>query len=143
MKGQPNVQLVQQAYQSVKNGDTQTLLNMLAQDVLWELPEMPNVPFSGTWKGRQQVGEFFRKMNEVQDVIEFKPEQFVAEGDKVIVLGHFNMRVKATGKSSVSHWVQVWTIKAGEVSHMREYVDTLAVNSAHAPGSAVYSASER
>ena len=79
MKGQPNVQLVQQAYQSVKNGDTQTLLNMLAQDVLWELPEMPNVPFSGTWKGRQQVGEFFRKMNEVQDVIEFKPEQFVGK----------------------------------------------------------------
>ena len=34
---------------------------------------MPNVPFSETWKGRQQVSEFFRKMNEVQDVIEFTP----------------------------------------------------------------------
>jgi len=53
------------------------------------------------------------------------------------------MRVKATGKSSASRWVHVWTIKAGEVSYMREYVDTLAVNTAHATGSAVYSASER
>ena len=47
---------------------------------------MANVPFAGTWKGRQQVEQFFSRMSEVQDVVEFEPEEFIAQGDKVIVL---------------------------------------------------------
>ena len=92
---------------------------------------MPNVPFAGTWKGRQKVGEFFRQMAETQDIVEFAPEEFVGHSDKVIVLGRFTMHVKATGKDSRSDWVHVWTIKDGKVGEMREYVDALAVSRAH------------
>ena len=48
MNEQTNTRLVQQAYQSVKAGDFQSFLNALAEDVQWQLPEMENVPFSGT-----------------------------------------------------------------------------------------------
>src|SRR5262245_22594462 len=131
MNEQANVQLVEQAYRNVGAGDIQSLLKILATDVLWEMPEIPNVAFAGTWKGREQVGQFFRRMADVQDIVEFQPEEFIAQRDKVVVLGRFTMHIKATGRASRSEWAHVWTIKDGSITHMREYVDTLAVNQAH------------
>jgi len=126
-----NAKLVEQAYQNVRTGDIPSFLNTLAEDVLWIVPDMSNVPFAGTWQGREQVGQFFRRMLEVQDIIEFEPEEFIAQREKVIVLGHFTMHVKTTGKLSRSDWVHVWKVEAGRVTYVREYVDSLAVSRAH------------
>ena len=126
-----NVELVQQAYQNVSTGEIPAFLNILAENVVWIVPDMSNVPFAGTWQGREQVGQFFRLMLEVQDIVEFEPEEFIAQREKVIVLGHFTMHVKTTGKLSRSHWVHVWKVEGGKVSYVREYVDSLAVSRAH------------
>jgi len=134
MNEQENRQLVQQAYQSVMARDFQSFLNLLADDVHWVMPEVTNVPFAGTWHGRQQVAQFFSRMAEVQDIVEFEPEEFIAQGDKVVVLGRFTMRVRGTGKDARSGWAHVWKLEGGKVSYMREYVDTLAVSRAHTPG---------
>jgi ketosteroid isomerase-like protein len=126
-----NVKLIRQVYQSIKTDDIPSFLNVLAENVLWIVPDMTNVPFAGIWQGRQQVGQFFRRMVEVQEVVEFEPEEFIAQRDKVVVLGHFTMNVKATGKVSHSKWVHVWKVEEGKITYMREYVDTLAVSRAH------------
>src|SRR6266568_4819531 len=131
MNDQANIQLVKQAYQLVKADDIASFLNLLTENVLWVWPEMANVPFAGTWKGRQQVRQFFSPRGEVQEIVEFAPEEFIAQGDKVVVLGHFTMHVKATGKTSRSDWAHVWTVEGDKASGIREYVDTLAVSRAH------------
>ena len=131
MNEQANTRLVQQEYQSVKAGDFQSFLNALAEDVQWQLPEMENVPFAGTWHGREKVGQFFSKVAQAQDVIEFEPADFIAQNDKVVVLGRFSSRVKSTGSVSASAFAHVWTVSAGRVTHFREYVDTAAVSKAH------------
>ena len=92
---------------------------------------MANVPFTGTWQGRQHVGEFFRKVAETQEQIEFVPERFIAQDDNVVVLGRFVNHVKATCKQSRSEWAHAWTVKDGVITHMQEYVDTAAVSRAH------------
>ena len=99
MNEQANTRLVQQAYQSVKAGDFPSFLNALGEDVEWQLPDMRNVPFAGTWRGREEVGRFFSIVAQAQDVIEFEPEDFIAQGDKVVALGRFSSRVKSTGQS--------------------------------------------
>ncbi len=131
MNEQANTRLVQQAYQSIQAGDFQSFLNALAEDVQWQLPEMENVPFAGTWRGREQVGRFFSTVAQAQDMVEFAPEDFIAQGDKVVVLGRFSARVKSTARVSASAWAHVWTVKEGKASHFREYVDTAAVSRAH------------
>jgi len=131
MNEQENTRLVQQAYQSVKTGDIQAFLNSLAGDIHWQLPEMENVPFAGEWQGRDQVGRFLNKVFEVQDIVEFEPEEFIAQGDKVVVLGRFTMRIKATGRDFGSNWAHVWTVRGGKVTRFYEYVDTSAVSRAH------------
>jgi uncharacterized protein len=131
MNEEANTQLIQRVYQSVKAGNIQSLLNVLAADVRFEMPEITNVPFAGTWRGPGRVAQFFARMREVQDIVEFKPEEFIAQNDKVVVLGRFTMVVRATGRTSQSAWAHVWTIEEGKVKSMREYVDTLAVSKAY------------
>jgi uncharacterized protein len=131
MNAQENTRLVQQAYQSIKAGDMQALLNTLATDVQWQLPEMENVLFAGMWQGREAIRQFFSNVCEVQDVVEFEPEEYIAQGDKVVVLGRFLMRIKATGKDFGSDWAHVWTVKDGKVTRFYEYVDTAVVSRAH------------
>ena len=132
MHEQENTRLVQQTYQSIKVGDIRSFLNSLAGDVEWELPVMKNVPFAGRWQGHEQVGQFFDKVAEAQETLEFEPKEFIAQDDKVVVLGHFSMRIKSTGRVFSSDWAHVWTVKGGKVTRFYEYVDTAAVSGAHA-----------
>ena len=131
MNEEINTKLIRQAYQDIRTGNIPGFLSLLAEDVVWTIPEMTNVPFSGTWQGREQVRHFFSQTVEAQNVIQFEPEEFIAQCDKVVVLGHFIMHVRATGKTSRSRWAHVWKIEGGKIRSMREFVDTLAVSRAH------------
>jgi ketosteroid isomerase-like protein len=131
MDVQENTRLVQQAYEKFGAGDVEGFVNSLDSEIEWIVPAMESVPFAGTWRGREGVKKFLRKLAETQEVVEFTPEQFVAQGNTVIVLGRFVMRVKATNRESASDWAHVWTIAAGKIAHFREYVDTAAVSHAH------------
>jgi uncharacterized protein len=61
----------------------------------------------------------------------FELEEYIAQGDKVVVLGRFLMRLKATGREFGSDWAHVWTVKGGKIVCFSEYVDTAAVSRAH------------
>ena len=133
MNDQDTTLLVKQAYARFGSGDVESFLDLLDPDIEWQLPEMTDVPFGGTWHGREGVSQFLRKLSESQDVLDFGAEQFIAQGDKVVVLGRFVMHVKSTGRESASDWAHVWTLNGGKVTHFREYVDTATVTRAHAP----------
>jgi uncharacterized protein len=126
-----NVRLVQRAYRTFGAGEVQAFLNLLAPDITWHLPEMSRVPFSGTWRGHEGVRKFLGTLASTQEVLEFQPERFVAQGETVIALGRFAMRVNSTGRTSRSEWAHVWTVRNGEITEFREYVDTAAVSAAH------------
>jgi ketosteroid isomerase-like protein len=50
---------------------------------------------------------------------------------KMVVLGHFIMRLKSTGKEFRSLWAHVWTLRHGGAPRFYEYVDTGVVSKAH------------
>lgn len=131
MNEQENTRLVQRAYQSIQAGDIQALLNSFAENIEWQLPEMENVPFAGTWQGREGVGQFFSRVFEAQDVVQFEPQEYIAQGDKVVVLGRFLMRIKSTGRDFGSDWAHVWTVQDDKITRFYEYVDTAVVSRAH------------
>src|SRR5262245_11048294 len=106
-----NVLLVRSAYRATAQGDMSVLMKLLASDVVWRLPQMQGVPFAGEWQGREDVAKFFASVAQSQEVLDFQPEQFIAQGETVVVLGHFTMRVKATGRISRSDWVHIWTVE--------------------------------
>ena len=131
MSEQENTRIVQQSYEHFKSGDIQALLDLYSEDVDFQLPDVENVPFTGAHKGREAVAGFFQSVNESQEVLTFNPQEFIAQGDKVVALGNYSWRVKATGREFSGAWAHVITIRDGKIINFTEYTDTAAVAAAY------------
>jgi hypothetical protein len=94
MSEQENKQIAQQAYENFKTGNIPALLDLVSDDIEWQLPEIENMPFAGKRRGREQVRQFFASVNEEQETLRFEPQEFIAHSDKVVVLGHYAWRVR-------------------------------------------------
>jgi uncharacterized protein len=53
--------------------------------------------------------------------------EFVAEGDRVLVLGWERAKIKATNRTYETDWIHVFTFRNGKASKFREYTDTQAI----------------
>lgn len=131
MSENENIEVVQKAYQSFKTGNIPALLNLLTDDVRWQLPEIENVPFGGLREGREQVAGFFATLGDSQESLSFEPREFVAQNDKVVALGRYTWRVKTSGREYGGDWAHVFTVRDGRISGFQEYTDTAAATTAH------------
>ncbi|HSV33579.1 MAG TPA: nuclear transport factor 2 family protein [Pyrinomonadaceae bacterium] len=131
MSERNNTAIAREAYDNFKKGDIHALLNSMSDDIIWELPEIEDVPIAGSRSGRAAVGEFFAMVARDQDVIVFEPREFVAEGDKVVALGHYQWRVRDTDREFATDFVHIFTIRNGKIVAFREHFDTAAVASAY------------
>jgi ketosteroid isomerase-like protein len=124
MPEQENVQLIRRAYENYKTGDLQAVLGAFAESVEWIQPQVEGISFSGKRRGRNQVAEFFATMSDAQAPIRFEPQEYIAQGDRVVALGHYRWHAKATGREWESDWAHVYTIRDGQVTRFQEYTDT-------------------
>jgi ketosteroid isomerase-like protein len=56
-----------------------------------------------------------------------EPPEFVAQGDRVMVIGVATGKIKATNKPFKDDWVFAITVRNGKVANIREYIDTQAL----------------
>jgi ketosteroid isomerase-like protein len=56
-----------------------------------------------------------------------KPPEFVAQGDRVLVVGVATGKIKATNKPFKDDWVFDITVRDGKVANIRGYIDTQAL----------------
>lgn len=124
MNEQANIAVVRQCYDAYLAGDAQKLLSMMAADIDWDMPEVPNVAFSGKRKGRDSVAEFFGQVAASQELRCFEPREFFANGDRVVVLGHYDWIIRESGVPFSSDWTHIFTVKNGAVQAFREMMDT-------------------
>ena len=127
-----NVKVVQDAYACFQRGDLASLLGHMTSDIEWVFPKLENVPYTGTWRGPEQVGRhFFQSLAELTEPIEFEPKEFVAQGDVVIGLGKYKFRVKATGNTYASEFAHVFRFRNGKIASFHEHADTASVERAY------------
>ncbi len=123
-----NIQLIRQIYEAFARVDVPAVLDALADDVDWRFHGPATIPFGGSRRGREEVAQFFAALAEYVEADHFTPqEEFIASGDRVIVLGRERMRVKSTGSAWDTEWVHVWTIRDGKVAEFQEFSDTAAI----------------
>jgi ketosteroid isomerase-like protein len=127
MSEQDNTAVAQQAYNNFNTGNIQALLDQMSDNVTWQLPEIEGVPLAGKRTGRNGVKDFFATLARDQEVLEFEPRESLAQGDKVVSLGHYKWRVKETGREYESDFVHVFTIRDGKIVAFREHFDTAVV----------------
>jgi uncharacterized protein len=129
-----NVSVVQNAYAAFGRGDIATLLGYMTDDIQWRpvIGTAKHVPFSGERTGKAGVGEFFKQVAASEDFQQFDPREFVAQGDKVVALGHYRAVTKATGRTFESDFVMVFTLRDGKITAFQEFTDSAGINAAFA-----------
>lgn len=125
MSIQKNVQVVKDAFAAIGRGDTQSLLTLCAEDIEWIIPG--EWPLAGTHRGHAGLAEFLQHASEVVDTSISQPVEFVAHGDRVLVVGFSRGSFKATNRTFEDHFVFAITIRNGKLTNIREYIDTLAL----------------
>ena len=68
-----------------------------------------------------------QKANETVETSFPEPPEFIAQGDRVLVVGVATGRVKATNRTFKDDWVFDVTVRDGKVTKIREYIDTQAL----------------
>ena len=129
-----NTKVVQDAYAAFGRGDIPALLGYMTEDIDWQpvIGTAAHVPFSGERKGKASVAEFFKRVAESEDFQQFEPREFVAQGDKVVAIGHYRAVPKATGRTFDSDFVMVFTLRDGKVARYQEFTDSAGINAAFA-----------
>jgi ketosteroid isomerase-like protein len=82
MGAQENKQIAQAAYAAFSNGDAEGAMRNIDDSIEW-IARGHNA-LTGTYRGKQAVGELWARLGTREFSVE--PHDFIAEGDKVVVL---------------------------------------------------------
>jgi ketosteroid isomerase-like protein len=126
MSSEANVQIVKDFFAAMGGANKQDLLALVAEDVEWVIPG-ENWPLAGTHRGRAELAAMLTKASEEVEMTYPEPPEFVAQGDRVLVVGVATGKIKATNKPFKDDWVFDMTVREGKVTKIREYIDTQAL----------------
>jgi ketosteroid isomerase-like protein len=128
---QENVKLIQQMFAAFDRGDIPTVLGMVAEDADWQSPVTgavsKEIPWARLRRGKGEVGDFFRELNEQMQLERMETGAYTAQGDRVVVEGRNRGTVRANGRPYGHDWVMVFTLRQGQIARMRHYYDTADV----------------
>ena len=126
MSIEENVQIVKDFFAAIGSYNKQGLLALVAEDIEWIIPG-EDWPLAGTHRGHAGLADVLQKASEKVETSFPEPPEFVAQGDRVLVVGFATGRVKAANKTFEDHWVFAVTVRNGKVTKIREYIDTQAL----------------
>ena len=126
MSIEKNVEVVKSFLAAIGRRDKQELLALSADDIEWIIPG-EDWPLAGTHRGHAGLADVLQKANETVETSFPEPPEFIAQGDRVLVVGFATGRVKATNRTFKDDWVFDVTVRDGKVTKIREYIDTQAL----------------
>jgi len=126
MSTQENVQVVKDFFAALGRGDKQALSALSAEDIEWIIPG-EDWPLAGTHRGHAGMAALLQKASEMMDTSFPEPPEYVAQGDRVMVIGFARGSIKATNRTFEDDWVFAITVRNGKVTSIREYIDTQAL----------------
>jgi ketosteroid isomerase-like protein len=126
MSVEKNVQVVKDFFAAIGSGDKQRLLGLVDEDIVWIIPG-EGWPLAGTHRGHAGLARVVQKASEEIEMTYSEPPEFVAQGDRVLVVGVATGKIKATNRPFEDHWVFAITVRNGKLTNIREYIDTQAL----------------
>ena len=126
MSIEENIQIVKDFFAAIGRGDKQGLLALFAEDIEWIIPG-EDWPLAGTHRGHAGLAEVLQKASDEVETSYPEPPEFVAQGDRVLVVGFAKGKIKATNRTFKDDWVFAITVRNGKLTNIREYIDTQAL----------------
>ena len=112
---------VKRMYAAFGAGDLDALIETVHPDSRWTYlganPELTKAEFVG----RASVRKFFETILERLDITEFNTDEFIVDGDTVVVFGSEAGKVKSTGQPFRNEWAQKYVVQDKQITRMAEY----------------------
>jgi uncharacterized protein len=132
MQEQQNIDLVKKIYGAFGKGDIETIIDHLADQLVWRFDAPSVIPYAGEHDTPDQVrGGFFVALARTQKDYALRTDEFIAQGDNVIMVGRYGATVTSTGKSFDLPLVHVWTVQNGQIKRFLNFTDTAKVAEAY------------
>jgi uncharacterized protein len=127
MSEQENLEVVRNIYAAFGRADVEGILALLDPQVSWRTPGPPDLPTAGLRRGVAGVREFFGVLLNTFDFEDFRPADFLAQDDTVVVVGTSREGPKGTGRFVDFRWVHVFRLRSGKIVEFEEPADVSAL----------------
>src|ERR1700712_3096742 len=114
MNIEENVQVVKDFFAAKGSGKRQRLLSLCAEDIEWIIPG-EGWSLAGTHRGHAGLEDLLKKSSGLETRFPVPPE-FVAQGDRVLMIGLATGKVKATDRPFEDYFVFAMTVRNGKVT---------------------------
>lgn len=124
-----NVALLSQQYalwDGSRGGSVEDAMAILHDDIHWcsLAADAPELDFAMDCRGKQEVSRYFTQLAADWEMIHFTVNDFIAQGDRVIMIGDCGFRSRKTGKIVESPKCDVWRFRDGKAVSFHEFFDT-------------------
>jgi ketosteroid isomerase-like protein len=131
-----NVAILKAAYKrwsDTKGGSVDDWLKVCADNIDFgsiAQGAAPKVQYLTAYSSRDALKDYFDGLSRDWEMVDWVTEEFIAQGDRVVVLSQCTWRYKRTGKVVSTPKADAWRFAGGKAVEYFEYYDTAQVHAA-------------
>jgi uncharacterized protein len=135
---QGNMRKLREAYRrwhETRGGSADQFLELLADDVVLRslAGGAPGLEWTCDRGGKADAAAYFAGLIAEWEMVHFTPEDFIADGDRVVMVGRRAFRHRRTGKVVESPKADVMRFRGGRIVECMEFYDTARAIAATQP----------
>lgn len=119
-----NVAMLQETYRLYATEGIRPVLDRLTDDVDWCSVGPGDIPWCGSYAGREGVAKFYERLNDAVIVQRYEVEQVIAQGEWIVALATVTAEFKRSGRVEQFDKADVFRIRDGRIAEFREYYDS-------------------
>ena len=119
--------VVERMFAAFSDGDIERFLETVSPDTIWVYHGTQVIP-KATYEGKKGARTFISNIINSTEILSFEPQQYVCDGNTVVVLGREHQRVKKSGRELKQKWAQVYTVEDDLITRMEEFATSEVVN---------------
>ncbi|MGW8123597.1 nuclear transport factor 2 family protein [Roseivirga echinicomitans] len=112
--------VVEKMFAAFASGDIEKFVDTVSDDTVWIYHGTQIIP-AGTFEKKEGVRAFFSNILDKTEIINFEPQQYIVEGNMVVVMGQEHQKVKRSGRELKQKWVQIYTVENDLITKMEEF----------------------
>ncbi len=126
-----NKDFVKGLYEAFGRGDAAAVLASFDSEILWTYPDNVFYAEGSPFRGPSEIfNKVFVRLATEWENFKIEPVEYIAEGDRVVVLARETGTHREAGGSVDTDTIHVWTIREGKAIEFFGLPDTLAFSRA-------------
>ena len=122
-----NADTLKAAFQAFADDDLDKVMEAWHDDIRWEGTNDDRLPVGGRHEGKEDVMNSLKEIAQHWSSYAAVPDEFVEDGDTVVVLGHVDATAKETERTVSYPFVHVWRFEDGKAKEVLALSDTYEV----------------